>query len=398
MTMMLSVNRSGDHITGHLAGVSYGVSFSEDKYIQMKNLEKKANLASTMEDLTAIIEEFKPFTKEDYGQILESKSPYVFKNPVTGKFHLKIGNVVSRAVIPSLLANKLIEAVDKNLEVDPIIKCWSHFLKNPNYTEDKARLFAYYLEQKTVDSKLRDEFLKAGIEPTIATERATVLQTPITTEGLISTYKVSTEIEHKYRKTADGQDVEKVQRYDFDVDDVTGLKTYQIPQFVEDRIFQPAVMGTSGDPFMCYPVTESNNKENTYGHIIRVGHVHELKDWSQVNCNDYTSCVKGLHCGNLDYIRGYQSEGTITHYTFVNPMDIGAIVSDNTGALRVRRYYTYGSFAGVTRSLYHSAPFAAMTESEYKVLVSEAVEKERTTIEALIAESKAKLAEMEALQ
>jgi hypothetical protein len=80
---------------------------------------------------------------------------------------------------------------------------------------------------------------------------------------------------------------------------------------------------------------------------------------------------------NLDYIRSYQSKGTITHYVFVDPMHIGAVVQDKTGALRVKQYMVYASFAGVTRSLYHSATYGKLTDKEYEDLVRDVVSKTR---------------------
>jgi len=117
------------------------------------------------------------------------------------------------------------------------------------------------------------------------------------------------------------------------------------------------------------------------GHHIRVGCLHYLPSWDQVDCNDNHSCVKGLHCGGLNYIQGYQSEGTVTHNIFIDPSDIGAIIGTgygNDGAMRVRRYFVHSSFAGVNKNIYHSSKFAAMTDGEYVKSLEEVVNKFQT--------------------
>lgn len=80
---------------------------------------------------------------------------------------------------------------------------------------------------------------------------------------------------------------------------------------------------------------------------------------------------------NLDYIRCYQSDGTVTHEVLIDPMDIGAVVQDNTGALRVKSYMVWRSFAGVNRGLYHSATYAKLKDDEYEALIQAVVQKTR---------------------
>ncbi len=75
----------------------------------------------------------------------------------------------------------------------------------------------------------------------------------------------------------------------------------------------------------------------------------------------------------MDYIRGFQDSGTVTHNTFVDPFDIGAITNDGSGALRVRKYYTHSSTIGINRSIYHSSNFAAMNDMEWDDLRKEAI-------------------------
>ena len=154
------------------------------------------------------------------------------------------------------------------------------------------------------------------------------------------------------------------------MDPDTGVVTFAEPEFAEELLFEPAVMGQGGDAFWC------GAKE---GHFIRVGETHKLTSWDQVDCDDSHSCVRGLHCGGLRYIEGYQNgEGMVTHNIFVDPMHIGAIIglgTGNDGAMRVKQYFVHSTFTSVNRNIYHSSKYAELTDAEYDTMVKEAVEK-----------------------
>lgn len=375
--MQIIVNRIGDSITGSYNGKTFGVSFDEKKYADMKEIAKRANNASTMDELKGIYEEFEPFTHESYKEVIESQSPYLFVNKATNRFYLRYNQQISKEPIPQALVDRILKSTELGMDVKPLVKCWVRFLRNPNYSEDKARLFAFYINQTYTDPKRAAELLKEGVAPERAHDMATRFQTPITDEGLIQTYKVSKEITKKFVKDAEADGgVKLVDREDrdYDVDEFTGLKTYKEEKYVEDRVFEPAVMGTGGNAFQRFLASGTLDAE---GHIIKVGQIHSLKDWKMIDCNDRASCVPGLHCGNLDYIRSYQSEGTVTHYVFVDPMHIGAVVQDNTGALRVKQYFVYASFVGVNKSLYHSSTYGKLTDAEFDKMVAETVAKTR---------------------
>lgn len=376
---MITINQMGNVITGTFNGKSFGVSFSQQRWDAMQEIKAKANAAQDMAELRTILEqEFEPLTHESYKEVIESKSPYLYVNPLSNRFYLKFGREVSKEPLPQEFVDRILESTEKNIDPRPLVKCWARFLRNPNYSEAKAARFAWYINQKYIDSKTRDKFIADGMSYERAVELATGFQTPITDEGLICTYKVSQEITKKYISDPENADeVKQVSRYAAEVDEWTGLKKYKTPEDAEDRIFLPAVQGRNGDSFQQFEPDGTFVEE---GHHIRVGKIHALKEWKQVNCNDNDSCVKGLHCGNLDYIRSYQYDGTITHYVFVDPMHIGAIVQDGTGALRVKQYMVYASFVGVTRGLYHSSTYGKLTDKEYETLVQEVVAKTRDEI------------------
>jgi hypothetical protein len=341
------------------------VQFDETRYAAMKELEAKANAALTMEELKTIIEEFTPMTVENYKDLVEHAKggKYLWVNPATGKIFLSINDRISSKPLPQAFVDRIIISVEKKIDVKPLVLCWARFMRNPNYTDAKARLFANYISTTFLNGELKEKLLEDGINEDIAKERATTPDVSITQEGLLLTYKVSNEIDWRFVEGED-ESVKKVSRYGFEIDDITGLKTYKEPEFVEDRVFQPAVMNDRGDAFFC------GDKE---GHIIKVGQVHYLAGWDKVNCNDNSSCVKGLHCGGLSYIRSYQGEGTVTHNIFVDPMDIGAFDNSGNGAIRVLRYFVHSSFAGVNRAIYHSSQYAKQTDAAYEKMIEEAV-------------------------
>lgn len=384
---MLTVNRIGDQITGSYSGKPFGVSYDGIKYAQMKALEQKAAIAATMDELKLIIEEFEPMTVESYKELVEHAQggQFLYVNNHTGKIYLAINGKVSDKALPKSFVDRIILSVEKKIDVLPLVKCWARFLRNPNYTDAKAVRFAKYINTLFVNEALKAELMdKHGLNADVAQQRATVYDVAITQEGLLNTYKVSKEIDWKFVADENADNgVKKVDRYAFEVDDITGLKTYKEPETVEERVFEPAVMGQRYDAFFC------GDKE---GHVIRVGKLHFLPEWSQVNCNDDVSCVKGLHVGGLAYIRSYQNDGTVTHNIFVDPMDIGAITDDGTGALRVRRYFVHSSFAGVNANIYHSSEYAKLTDAEYVTMIEAAVEQSQQKIDDIAAELDSKRA------
>jgi hypothetical protein len=387
--MFIIVNRTGGSITGSLNGESFGVRFVQEKYEAMKAIEAQQYTVKTVEELQALFEAFKPYTRETYKELVEHKTPYLYVNPGNGKFFLKVGqgddSIVSSQALPEAFVARIIESLEQGIDFLPMIKAWSRFLRNPNYSAQKAYRFANYInETYTNDVYLKKLVEEEGVSEEVALERATTFQTPITQEGLICTYKVSKEIFFKYVLDANQQS-KQVAIGTPEIDEMTGLITYTPPKYVEDRYFQPAVMGNGGDAFF---------SGDNLGHIIKVGNTHRLQSWSQVNTNDSSSGVPGLHTGNLDYIRGFQSTGTVTHNVFVDPSNIGALTNDGSGALRTLEYYVHSSFAGVNRSMYHSSDYAKQTDNAYAKIYEEAVQRFRETEE----QASARLNEYKALQ
>jgi hypothetical protein len=384
---MISLNVIDGNIVGSYGEKSFSVTYTEELYNKMQELAKKADEVFSMDELRVILDTFDGLAVEDYTQVIQDKCEHIYVNKATGEFFLKTGDVVSNIPMPAALVERIYESMDMGLDFMPLIKMWTRWLRNPilwkkmhhgKGVEFSTRFFNF-INLKYVHPVLYKELTEEkGLSHEVAEKKATMYQMKITKEGLLNGYKVSTEVMHKF----DAETGEMVDRYKrtFNVD--TGeIESEGLPEFVEDRLFQPAIMGTSGDAFYC----EGPNGYNTPGHFIKVGCTHRLASWDQVNTNDNQSCVPGLHFGGLEYINRISGE---IHNIFVDPMHIGAVPDDSTGAIRCLQYFVHSSLAGVNGSIYHSSTYASKTDAEWAIARREAVEKSSSRIE----EIKAKIA------
>ena len=362
-------------ITGSVNGKTYGVKYTKDKYEAMLALSKKAETAASVEDLQNIVADFEPYTKDGYKELIETACPNILVNEETGKHYLKTadGVTVSNKELPAILVARIMKSVELGIDFMPIVKMWTRWLRmfelrGIPYDYEKSNKFANYISKTTIDQDLVEELTKnKGVSYITACNRATVYQTPITQEGLICTLKYSTEVTTKF-----DQDGKIVPRYQSTVDPDTGERTTSIPEEVEDRLFMPAIQGDHGDPFYCYMLSEASKKPKP-GHFIRVGRLHELEDWSKVDCNDDHTCVKGLHTGGTSYVQNFAGPGRVLHNVFVSPEHVGAIDRESD-ALRVLKYYVHSSNVGINRSIYHSSTYAAHTDLEWEDMRKSAIE------------------------
>lgn len=383
---MININVIDGRICGSYGDTPFSVQYSPELYEKLNKLAELANKSATMEEYRKFLEEFGMSAEEDYSELIQDKCEFIFVNRATGEFFLKHGETVSTVPMPEALVERIYESIDKGIDFLPLVKMWTRWLRNPvlrkkmkaGHGKDFSQRFFNFVNLKYVHPILYKKYVEElGMADHVAYEKATMYQMKITKEGLLNGYKVSREILHKYDpETGEVQD-----RYKrtFNVD--TGeIESEGLPELVEDRLFEPAVMGTGGDAFYC----EGANGYGTPGHFIKVGCVHRLESWDKVNTNDHQSCVPGLHFGGLKYISGYSGE---IHNVFVDPMHIGAVPDDETGAVRCLQYFVHSSLAGVNGSIYHSSTYAALTDAEWDKMREGAVDAFR--------EEQAKLQEQE---
>lgn len=368
--MYIQVSRIKDAITGSYNGTPFGVIYNKEKYDAMKTLEEQANNAATMEEVNVVIEEFKPLTVESYKELAETKCPYLYVNAATNKFYLKLKGKICKEPLPAVFAERIIKSVDEGIDFMPLIKGWIRFLRNPNYSSEKGKLFATYLGYTYTDYEAVGKSIAVGLSNEKAKELNTRLQTPLTQEGLMVTYKVVSELTHKWVLDEKGRR-QQVPRVAPVINEDSGVITYVTPEFDEDRVFEPCMMGQTGDAFSCGAI---DNDNPPMGHIVKVGCVHALKSWDQVNTRDGVVGDKGLHAGNLDYIRGYQASYTITLNVFIDPMHIGRFTNEGEGAVISKQFYAYGAFGGVNRGMYHSSDYAALSDKEYQDMLQASID------------------------
>ena len=226
-----------------------------------------------------------------------------------------------------------------------------------------------YLNKTFVDPIAYDRFVKQGFTPKVATEKATVRQTPITNEGLLLMKKVVAPLGNEYKFVYVDGEVKAVLRDGIDpvVDEYTGKLTFTDSRNAEDLAFEPIMQRDRGDAFYC---------GTDLGHIIRVGQIARLENWGQVNCDPYASCVKGLHVGNEDYIKSFQNENSVTLNMFVSPLDIGTVaINQEENVMRVLGYFPH-SIKGkeeTNKFFYHPSKYAEFTEARWAEFLQEFV-------------------------
>jgi hypothetical protein len=357
---MININLIEENISVSIGEDFYVIPHNAASMKRLSDLAAQANFAKTYEDYEIYVREITTLVEEngiDSSALIQSKCDHIVQDPLTKEFFLTYGDdKISTMPMPQSLVDRIMDSIDKNIDFLPVIKLWTRFLRNPllkNKGADFAERFSDFVNMRYVHPANKAVYLEKGLAEDVAIELATVYQIKITNEGLLNGYKVSRELLHSF----DVETGEKVDRYKrtFNVD--TGeIESEGLPQYIEDRVFEPAVMGTEGDAFYC-----GDNK----GHHIKVGQTHSLESWDQINTNDNATCVPGLHIGGLRYIAWYAGE---IHNVFVDPMHIGAIPDSSDGAIRCLQYFVHSSLAGVNGSMYHSSTYAAMTDEQWATL------------------------------
>ena len=364
---MIHVNVSDGQISGSYGNTPFSVMYDQELYSAMLAVATAANEATDMETYNRHIDEFAGLTVEDFTKKIQDKCEFIYINPATREFFLKHNDVVSNVPMPEALVDRIYESMDQGIDFMPLVKMWTRWLRNPLLKEkgkDFSERFFNFVNMKYVHPKLKESYMEIqGLTEEIAEKRATVYQMKITKEGLLNGYKVSEEVLTKY----DIETGEQIDRYKRTFNPDTGeIDSDGLPEHVEDRLFQPSIMGTGGDAFFC----EGSNGYTAPGHFIKVGCTHRLPDWSYVDTRDHVSCVKGLHVGGLKYIAWYSGE---IHNVFIDPMHVGAIPDDVDGAIRCLQYFVHSSLSGVNGSIYHSSGYAAKTDQEWAEMRAEIV-------------------------
>lgn len=353
-------------------------TYSEEVFKQLSDLADKANNAQTVKDYQDAIKAFKESCVEEIGGYLATFHDDIFIDNKTGKYYLKCNGKISAVPMPETMVNRIKESLDKKIDINPLLKAWIRFLRNPQCRPDSFiyngtnstfyERFFNFLDIKFTNHDLAAKLMgDKGYSLDVATKMATTYSMKLTNEGLLAGFKVSEEITTRWKLDDKGNSVS----YNVygtgkkSIDPISGLiTTEKVDLTNEERVFRPAVMKDGGDAFFC------GDKE---GHIIRVGQVHRLSSWDKVNCSG--TGRPGLHFGGLDYIRDYQTDHTETHNIFVDPAHVGAISEDSRGAVTCLQYFVCDVFSGVNGSIYHSSKYAAQTDEQWAKEKAEIIQK-----------------------
>ena len=285
------------YLNGALFGEKFNLPFTEEKYAQLKAKQEEYNNFTSVDELPAWEEEVKALLDEETFDVIETACPDLKKDSRTGSYYVVVENEVSITPVPHKLVTVILESVDKDIDPTPIVKAWIRFLRNPNFTPEKASNFAEYITAEIVDHeemyRLQEE---EGFTEDKARDRATYNDVAITTQGLICARKYARLITEGWEidpKTNEAVKVSLFPKSPKTVNKITGEVVGDesiMPDFVEELYFKPPIMGDGGDKFTC---------GDELGHIIQVGKKHTLPEWDMVNTNDTVSCVSGLHVGKV---------------------------------------------------------------------------------------------------
>jgi hypothetical protein len=380
---MLTLNVTNSRINGILDGKNFNVPFDEDVYQDLLVAQSSYEDINTQEEYAEWVDEVKAILEDDDNEenIITTVCDDLMYDSKKGFYYLKTEKgTVSNIPVPQKLVNVILESVEKGINPTPVVKAWTRFLRNPNFTEHKADLFADYITALVVDEEECDTLvLDEGYSEDKAEELSTYNDVQITQEGLIVAKKYATLITEGWVIDKETNKAVKAPLFKTtkEVDQFSGevTETTEYPDFVEELTYEPSMQGRSGDAFYC------GDKKD---HIIKVGEIHKLDDWSQVNCDDNQTCVKGLHVGGIRYVQSYGGGNRQLLECFVDPSEIGAICDVSPfsdGAMRVKEYFIYGAVEGRTKGIYHSSKYASKKDEEWEEMKKAAIEQSNKLVE-----------------
>lgn len=373
LTLNVITLNDSQRISGSMNGERFNVKFSEKLYKKLLEYKDKLASAETVEiyqDLTQKV--FNKLNKVTADKIVEVCTD-LYKDEEHGTYHVMTDSIISKHAVPELLVDMIVESIDKGIDATPVIKAWTRFLRNPNFTAEKGERFAKYITSIIVDGDLVEKLVnEEGYTQEKAAALAAYSDVGISEEGLIVAKKYAKLLTEGWRMDQKNNVPVRVDLYEKTpdtVDKISGEVTngeVVLPKFNEDLYFEPALMGTGGNEFSC---------GDYVGHVIRVGAEHSLESWDMVNTNDNSCCVKGLHVGGWKYVSSYRGNNYALLDCFIDPMDIGAIISieDGDGAIRVKSYFVYDYNKGRNKSMFHSSHYAAIKDNEWESYKAEAI-------------------------
>ncbi len=374
---MIIVSSNGENInvSCDILGKEKDFLFTKELYDNLVDTANKSESIDSMEELNELwnsIEKVEEEASEEFAKELG-----FYKSNKDGNYYAILeGDVVSSIPVPQLLVDRIEYSIEKGIDVEPLRKFWLRLLRNDKRKDSRfMKMVIGYISSKFVLNDKRDKFIEEGYNEYKATEMAEVYEVKLTKEGLLSCFKVATEVCGALSVDDEGNTVERTalkRTFDPNTGEIVGDNLDDISN--EDRLFLPPIMGRSGDSFYC---------GETEGHHIRIGQRVYLDSWSKVDRQDGQGCRKGLHVGGLQYIKNISGE---ILNCFVDPMNIGAIATDDPAygpVMRVKEYFTFGALKGVNTSIYHSSSYANENDIAWSDIQNELKDKVGVKIKAL---------------
>lgn len=391
-----------EYLTGKIGKETYSVEFSKELRDELIVSAKKYSQCTTSEEANEVmaqalvtVQSGKSDVKNSLTEVLKDDLSY---NHKTNSYHIMSGGKTSVEPVNKFFVDKMIEANEKGLSPKPWLIFWVRLMRNPLYTNDKAKVKTIidYLKAQYVDEEGSKALQEEGYSKKVADQLSTFDQISITEEGILAAFKYVRLIDKKFVVEKDDKGEQVIKRVDMyertlEVDPITGEITKDelaLPKHAEDLLFEPPMQGQSNDAFTCKEVSDTSESP-ALAHVIRIGRIHELAGgFKQVNTNDSVSCVKGLHLGGYYYVKSY---GGLTNYLvdcLVSPEDIGAVCDvhrGDDGAIRCKRYMVTGGHFAVSKGMYHPSSYAKLLDEEWNDIKSKLISElnaEKEAIEA----------------
>jgi len=380
LTFNVSSFNEDTRVAGTLNSEKFNVKYSEELVTALKELQNDYEEVTNYAEHEVWVKKVQSVLDGvSEGDVVTTACQDLMLDERTGNYHVKTDDEISKYPVPAPLVKVILESVDKDIDPTPVVKAWIRFMRNPNFSANKAEYFARYITAEIVDweeeARLEEE---EGYTHEKAVQLSIYNDVAISTEGLIVAKKYAKLLTEGWVIDPETNEavLEDLYKVNKTVDKFSGevTETVDYPEFAEELTFEPPIMGRGGNAFLCGDVKD---------HIIKVGEVIKLQEWSQVDCTDDQFGRPGLHVGGLRYVSAYKSYNNQLLECFVDPAEIGAFVDGEDYAMRVREYFVYGAVKGKTKGIYHSSKYASMKDAEWEEYKRQAIENANKAIDEM---------------
>lgn len=381
-----------EYLSGTIGKETYSVKYTDELRDSLTSASKAYNKAKThaeaKEILEATLTEIKSAKSTDTNSLTEVLKGDLSYNEKTHTYHIISEGKTGKEPVHQFFVDKMIEANDKGITPKPWLIFWVRLMRNTLYIHSprKVATMVSYLKAQYIDENAIEKLMDAeGYSESVARNLSTFDQINITEEGILAAFKYVQLIDSEYivEKDDNGEQIiVKKAKYErkLEVDAVTGEITkdeLDLPEAAEEFLFEPPCMGQGGDPFTSKSITDVSEKP-ALAHTIQVGKIHELTaGFGQVNTDDNSWGVKGLHLGGYYYVQNFGGRTSYMVDCLVAPEDIGAVAdierNNGDGAIRCRRYMVTGGHFAVSRGMYHPSEYAKLLDTEWEEMKKEVI-------------------------